>query len=166
MRPLLQSAQLALLALALTLLAACASTPPANPGAQTRDAHWQGRLAVKVYSKPVQAFAANFDLAGRADKGELLLTSPLGTTLARMQWDVGTATLSANGEQKTFGSLQELARKATGTDLPVTSLFAWLQGQNEKVPGWQVDLSDLSNGRLQAHHVEETEAELKIILDQ
>jgi hypothetical protein len=41
-----------------------------------------------------------------------------------------------------------------------------LQGQNEKVPGWQVDLSDLSNGRLQAHHVEETEAELKIILDQ
>lgn len=158
--------QLALWALALTLLGACASTPPAPSNPQANNAHWQGRLAVKVYSKPVQAFAANFDLTGRPDKGELLLTSPVGTTLARMQWDVGTATLTANGEKRMFGSLQELARKATGTDLPVASLFAWLQGKEEAAPGWQVDLSDISNGRLQAHHTEEVEADLKIILEQ
>jgi outer membrane lipoprotein LolB len=154
--------QLALIALAITLLAACASTPRTHPA---DGAHWQGRLAVKVYSKPMQAFAANFDLSGRPDKGELLLTSPLGSTLARMQWDVGMATLDANGEQKVYGSLQELARKATGTDVPVASLFAWLQGKNEAAAGWQADLSELSNGRLQARHAEEIEAELKIILD-
>lgn len=164
MRRLPQWGQWALMALVLSLLAACASTPRPTP--DNGEAHWQGRLAVKVYSKPMQAFTANFDLTGRPDKGELLLTSPIGSTLARMQWDVGMATLTANGEQKTFGSLQELARKVTGTELPVTSLFAWLQGQNETTPGWQVDLSELHNGRLQAHHVEETQAELKIILDQ
>ena len=152
----------ALLLATLTGLCGCATPPQA---AATDAAHWQGRLAVKVYSKPVQAFAANFDLQGCAAKGELLLTSPLGTTLARMRWDVGTATLDANGEHKVFSSLEDLARKVTGTDLPVASLFAWLQGQDDGTPGWQVDLSDLPNGRLQAHHNEATEAELKIILE-
>ena len=130
------------------------------------DAHWQGRLALKVWSKPVQALSANFSLLGRPEKGELLLSTPLGTTLARLQWDEGLATLSANGETSHYGSLQELARKATGTELPVTSLFAWLQGRAESAPGWLVDLKDLSQGRLQARHTEEVQADLKIILDQ
>ncbi|NVO05942.1 MAG: outer membrane lipoprotein LolB [Rhodoferax sp.] len=162
MRP-LRARLLAGLALAL-LLGGCASPRP-QPDAATASAHWQGRLSVKVYSKPVQAFSASFDLLGNPDTGELLLTSPLGTTLARLQWQAGRATLTANGEQRGYGSLQELAFKATGADLPVSSLFAWLQGQAEEAPGWQVDLSELAAGRIKAEHIEEVQSELKIILD-
>jgi outer membrane lipoprotein LolB len=153
------------LLLALLCLAGCASQPAAPKGAAGQEAHWQGRLAVKVFSKPVQAFSANFDLQGRPARGELTLTSPLGTTLARMQWDETSARLQANGEQTDYDSLQALAQKVTGTDLPVVSLFAWLQGQDDAAPGWQVDLSQLPNGRIQAQHIEEVPAELKIILD-
>ena len=148
----------------LLLLAGCADLPPPT----VSSSHWQGRLAVKVYSKPVQAFSANFELDGNPAKGALVLSSPLGTTLARMHWEAGQegfATLSAGGEQREFGSLQELAFKATGADLPVASLFAWLQGQAEEAPGWQVDLGELAAGRIQALHREEVQSELKIILE-
>jgi outer membrane lipoprotein LolB len=150
--------------LGLALLSACAA-PLRHPTTEA-ESHWQGRLALKVFSKPVQAVAANFDLQGHPEQGELTLSSPMGTVLARMQWAPGQALLTANGEQKRFESLQELALKATGTELPVASLFAWLQGRNEAAPGWQVDLKDLPYGRLQASHLEEVQAELKIILDQ
>ena len=146
-------------------LSGCASPPPASKPPLEQETHWQGKLSLKVYSKPVQALAANFDLQGRPAEGELVLTSPLGTTLARMQWNADSATLTANGEQKNFGSLQELVQQATGSDLPVASLFAWLQGRDGAAPGWQVDLKDLENGRIQAHHIEAVEADLKIILE-
>lgn len=147
-------------------LAGCASPPSAQrPPQDSAQTHWQGKLALKVYSRPVQAIAVNFDLQGRPDQGALTLSSPLGTTLARMQWDADSATLIANGEQKNFGSLQELALTATGSDLPVASLFAWLQGRDDGAPGWQVDLTDLANGRIQAHHIEAVQAELKIVLE-
>jgi outer membrane lipoprotein LolB len=148
----------------LVLVAGCASQRT-QTAAPAEAAHWQGRLAVKVYSKPVQAFSASFDLQGSPAKGVLVLSSPLGTTLARMQWEAGYATLTADGEQREFGSLQELAVKATGADLPVASLFAWLNGRAEEAPGWQVDLADLPAGRIQAQHTEEVQSELKIILD-
>jgi outer membrane lipoprotein LolB len=146
-------------------VAGCASPPRAGQVALEQETHWQGRLSLKVYSKPVQSLSANFDLQGTPGQGELVLTSPLGTTLARMQWDAGSATLTAAGEQRDYGSLQDMARKATGSDLPVASLFGWLQGRDDAAPGWQVDLKDLPNGRLQAQHTEEVQAELKIILD-
>ncbi len=155
----------ALCCLLLLLLSACA-TPRVLPIPPTdTEAHWQGRLSVKVFSKPVQAFSANFELQGRPAKGELVLTSPLGTTLAHMQWDEQAATLIAQGAQRSYGSLQELALHATGADIPVASLFAWLAGQAQEAPGWQADLSELPDGRLQARHLEEVQAELKIILD-
>ena len=145
------------------LLSACAS--PSRQQVQTVGSHWQGRLAVKVFSTPVQAFSADFDLQGSPDTGELTLISPLGTTLARMRWTPSTATLNAQGQDRQFGSIQELARQVTGADLPVTSLFAWLEGRDEAADGWQVDLQDLAQGRIQARHVEAVQADLKIILD-
>ena len=149
----------------LVALAACASPRTDRNPAEARTTHWQGKLALKVFSKPVQAISANFDLQGNPAEGELVLTSPLGTTLAHMQWNAQSATLKANGEEKIFSSIQELAQKVTGSDLPVTSLFAWLEGRDAIVGGWQADLQDLPNGRISARHVEEVSAELKIILE-
>ena len=153
------------LLLTLLWLTGCASQSLAPKPAPEQETRWQGKLSLKVYSKPVQAIAANFDLQGRPEQGELTLSTPLGTTLARMQWDANSASLAANGEQRNFESLQALALQATGTDLPVAALFAWLQGRDASAPGWQVDLTDLPNGRLQARHMEEVQAELKIILE-
>jgi outer membrane lipoprotein LolB len=151
--------------LVLLLLSACASPRALPSPSAERQAHWQGRLSVKVFSKPVQAFSANFELQGHAAKGELLLSSPLGTTLASLQWDEQSATLTTDGAQHSYGSLRELALHATGAELPVASLFAWLAGQAQEAPGWQADLTELADGRLQARHLEEVQAELKIILD-
>ena len=150
--------------LLLLVVSGCATQQALPPGAQA-DAHWQGKLALKVFSEPVQAFSANFDLQGRPARGELTLSSALGTTLAYLQWDEGTASLSANGKRQHFDSLQALALQATGSDLPVASLFAWLQGREEAAPGWQADLSDLPNGRIRAQRLEEIRAELKIVLE-
>lgn len=152
-------------ALTLTLLTGCANRPQLKNPLADQDSHWQGRLAVKVFSKPVQAFSANFELQGRPAQGELLLISPLGTTLARMLWTPDSATLISENKQQHFESLQDLARSTSGTDIPVAHLFAWLQGRAEDAPGWQADLSEIDQGRLVARHVEEVQAELKIILD-
>lgn len=150
---------------ALLWLTGCATPQQLQKPLADHDTHWQGRLSVKVFSKPVQAFSANFELQGRAAQGELVLSSPLGTTLAHMQWAPDSATLMANGQQQQFASLEALARATTGADLPVSSLFAWLQGQPEEAAGWQADLSGLPDGLLVARHLEEVQAELKIILD-
>jgi outer membrane lipoprotein LolB len=147
------------------LLSACAGPRALQNQSPEGDAHWQGRLSVKVFSKPVQAFSAGFDLQGRPTKGELVLTSPLGTTWATLHWDQQEATLLAHGVQQRYGSLQELASRATGADIPIASLFAWLAGQPQEAPGWQADLTELPGGRLLARHLEEVQAELKIILD-
>jgi outer membrane lipoprotein LolB len=150
---------------AVLLLAGCANQAALQKPLVEKDAHWQGRLAVKVFSKPVQAFSANFELLGRPTHGELVLTSALGTTLAHMLWTADSATLITASKEEHFDSLQALARSTTGTDLPVASLFAWLQGQPDVALGWQADLSELDQGRIVARHPEAVEAELKIILD-
>jgi outer membrane lipoprotein LolB len=154
--------------LVLVLLSGCASQrlqPPHDPATQATQAHWQGKLSVKVWSQPMQAFSANFELQGLPSQGELLLSTALGTTVAHMQWQPGVATLQANGSLQQFDSLQELARQSTGTELPIASLFAWLQGQEEVATGWQVDMQDLPQGRLLARRVDGVQAELKIILE-
>lgn len=150
---------------ALLLLVGCANQPVLQNSLEDKDAHWQGRLAVKVFSKPVQAFSATFELQGRPTRGELVLISPLGTILAHMLWTPGSATLISGSKEEHFDSLESLSRATTGADLPVASLFAWLRGQAEEANGWSVDLSGLPEGRIMARHLEEVQAELKIILD-
>jgi outer membrane lipoprotein LolB len=128
--------------------------------------HWQGRLALNVQSTPAQSFSASFDLQGSAQAGNLVFTTPLGTTVARLQWDASSAMLYSNGEPQKFDSLENLVHHATGTDLPIASMFAWLRGIDASAPGWQVDLSALPAGRLAAHRSSgDAPAELKILLD-
>ncbi len=145
------------------LISACANTPLQKTASSN---YWQGKLAVKVFGKPVQAFSANFELQGQAEQGELVLTTPLGTTVARMQWTAQSATLYAQGTVRQFDSLAELAWHVTGAELPVASLFAWLQGIPEAAPGWEADLSEAAQGRISGRHTEAVAAEFRILVEQ
>ena len=148
-------------------LAGCATPRTPNQQGAGTDAHWQGKLSVKVYSSPVQAFSAQFELQGSPQAGQLVLSSVLGSTLAQLEWRNGYAALRTSSEQRSFESLEELAKRATGADIPVADLFSWLQGQQTVSAHWTADLSELANGRIHAHsRGEPNPAELKIILDQ
>ena len=111
---------------------------------------WSGRLSLRIDSEPGQSFAALFDLRGNADAGELTLTTPIGSTLAVMQWSPGDAVLKNGRDTRHFDSLDALIEAATGAAIPVGALFGWLAGRDDKVPGWQPDLRQIKAGRLQA----------------
>ncbi len=130
------------------LLSACAMPPKtaAPPGVPV----WTGRLALTVEEQASQSFSAGFELKGSAEQGELSLFNPLGGTVAMLAWSPGNATLRANGSTRQFPSLDALAREATGQPLPVGALFDWLAGTPTAVEGWEPDLRQVAQGRLQA----------------
>ncbi len=155
-----------LLLFAIVLIAGCA-TPKRAASTLDADSHWQGRIAIKVLSTPPQAFSSDFELDGRAEAGTLALLSPLGTTVAQMAWAPGMAELRHAGEVRHFDSLATLAQQATGTELPVAALFDWLRGTATPAPGWDADLSQLPQGRLQARRSADQApaVELRILLE-
>jgi outer membrane lipoprotein LolB len=131
------------------LLAGCA-TPvrPGNGAAQPES--WSGRLSLRVDSEPVQSFAALFDLRGTPERGTLTLTTPLGSTLAELQWSPGEAWLKNGSETRRYSSVDALIQAATGAAIPVDALFGWLGGRDDTVTGWRPDLTQWSAGKLQA----------------
>ena len=147
-------------------LAGCAAPRVAQNSALSPDAHWQGRMSVKVYGTPVQSFSASFDLQGGPERGQLVLSSALGTTFAEIHWSAHSAELRTSREQKAFESLETLAREVTGAEIPIAGLFGWLKGEAGPSGNWQSDLSDREHGRFTAHTVNAAaSAELKIVLD-
>lgn len=151
---------------AVLLLTACAQ-PPRMAGLPAPDARaWSGRLALQIASEPPQSFAAGFELRGNAREGELLLTSPLGNTLALMAWSPGSARLRSGSDERSFDSLDSLASEVTGTPIPVRALFDWLEGTHTTADGWQADLTRLSEGRLLARRTEPAPAaELRLVFE-
>ena len=144
------------------LLTACA-TPQRTP--QPGETAWNGRLSVRVDSLPPQSFTAGFDLRGSPQAGELQLTSPLGNTLATVQWSPEGADLRQGQQVTTRSSLDQLTTELIGTSLPVVALFGWLQGQHsEDTHGWQADLARQPEGRITARRAAPLpEAELRIV---
>ena len=154
------------IAFAIVFIAGCAHPTRAGGPLDQKGSFWQGRLALKVHSTPEQAFSADFELQGNVEAGTLSFFTPLGSTAARMQWDASGAQLQTTGEPQRFSSLDALTLHSTGATLPINSLFAWLKGNELPTPGWQVDLHDLANGRLNAQRLApEIPADLKIILE-
>lgn len=118
--------------------------PPGPQGLRT----WQGRMALRVDSEPIQDFSAGFTLRGDALRGGLELLGPLGQILARIGWDAQEVTLVAEGKTQRFDSLDALTRQLTGGELPIAALFDWLDGHQPAAPGWRVEMADLGAGRL------------------
>lgn len=148
-------------------LAGCAQPVRRPPAEGAAGGYWRGRLALRVEDRAEPtSFFANFELSGAAEAGELLLSSPLGTTLAQLQWSPRMALLRNNGRTRSFDSLDALAVEATGTDIPIAALFEWLQGRAAAADGWQADLTQLEAGRLLARRQQPAPAaELRLILE-
>ena len=159
--------RMALLAAAV-LLSACALPPVAGDSASAN--HWRGRLAITVQATlaqtPAQSVTAGFELSGSPQAGELTLYTPLGGTAAALSWSARSATLRSAGETRDFASLEALIWHTTGTELPLSALFAWLAGDNPEVAGWQADLSQYAAGRILARRTEAgSETQIRLILE-
>ena len=141
-------------------LAGCAQPPPSH---QTNT--WSGRLALQIQGQAAQSFSALFELQGSAQTGTLVLSSPLGTQLAQLDWRAGRAQLVTARETLTSESLDALLQEATGAPIPIAAVFSWIQGESAAAPGWQADLSGAPQGRIVAHrHEPAPPATLRIIL--
>ena len=137
-------------------LAGCAQPLRQTDASAFAGSHWNGRLALTIESDPAQSMTAGFELDGSPSQGELQLFSPLGNTLAILTWTPTTASLKHDAQEQTSGSLDDLVAQATGTEIPVRALFGWLSGTRAEVAGWQADLSQLPEGRLQVHRITPT----------
>ena len=146
----------------LGLLSACASlTPPHAQDSQLLS----GRLSVRVDSEPVRALSAAFELSGDAHAGALVLSSPLGSTLAQARWAPGEAVLETPSTRASYADLDTLAEQALGERVPLAALFDWLRGRpwsgafSQGLPagepgftqmGWRVGLARYAEGWVEA----------------
>ena len=134
-------------------IAACTTSPTplrSNLTKAPTEKQWQGRISVTVQSDPPRNMSSGFTLEGDTRLGELNLFSPLGTTLATMQWSPTSTQLLQGNQQRRFDSLEHLTQETTGAALPIDAMFDWLQGIATASPGWQADLSAISQGTLVA----------------
>lgn len=148
------------------MLPGCASRKPPGATSTGEATVWTGRLAVRVDTQAPQAFSAGFELHGNAQVGRLLLFSPFGATLARLNWSPGEARLLTDGKEQAFASFEELSQHVTGARLPLGGLFQWLAGDAAPVDGWQAELGDLAQGRLHARRIAPAPTvDLRVVLD-
>ena len=147
----------AALALGLALALTGCSTPhiPKPDPASSSGMAWSGRMGLQVQDplEQEQSFSASFHLQGSPEQGSLDVFNPLGSQIAKLQWQPGAALLQQGDRITQSDSLQELLRQSLGTALPVQALFSWLQGHNASAEGWQVDLSRHSEGRITAQRI-------------
>jgi outer membrane lipoprotein LolB len=117
----------ALIALA---LAGCAQLPKAPPAAN--EARLSGRISVTVAGDVHNrgtGGAASFELFGGPSMGRLELTTPLGSLVARANWQPGLVTLKTPNDERRFDDLDALTRELLGEPVPVAALFDWLHAR-------------------------------------
>jgi outer membrane lipoprotein LolB len=127
-----------LLACVSSVLSACATTSkPVAPAATNASGVQQwlgtrtGRISVRAADArgAPQSWHAGFEFVERGNTRVLMLTDPLGTTLAKIESDAAGARMTtSNGEQSSYGSLAELTQRVTGVALPESAWRYWLMG--------------------------------------
>lgn len=116
-------------------LSACSSLekrPPPLLQLAEGDIHLNGRLSIQVNNTPngrPTGGNVGFDLNGRPSAGQLELSTPLGSLLARASWGGGEVRLKTPEIDRSFDDLDALTRELLGEAIPVAALFDWLQGR-------------------------------------
>jgi len=145
-------------------LSACAGWRP--PAPSPKGALWRGRLSLVVVEEPPQHLLATFELSGNPQQGQLSLSGPLGTPLAQVEWGHEGATLLRGDSRQQANSLTELLNVVGMPSLPLLALFDWLDGRDTAYPGWEVDLSQHDQGRLNAVRTHpKPQARLRLLLE-
>jgi len=113
-----------------------------------------------------QSFSASFELIGTPQAGELTFYTPLGSTAAAIRWTPDMATLESEAQTRIFAGLSPLIQSLLGTDVPVIALFGWLAGQDLQADGWQVNLAEFGQGKINAQRLSPLpQAQLRLILE-
>jgi len=166
-------------------LAACVSVPPQPQPyqAQAEDLRLSGRLSVQVAAlngARAQGGNAGFELQGSAKAGQLELSTPLGSLLARARWSGSEVLLQTPSDERRFEDLDALTRELLGEAIPIAAMFDWLMGRpwpqaahlrrpgdeaGFRQLGWEVDLSRYEEGLILARRSTEPEATLRVRLD-
>lgn len=99
-------------------LAGCSTPPRSTVDAGSQ--FWSGRMALQLQDDSVlnsngpQSFSASFELRGLPQAGSLQLFTPLGSSVALISWQPGSALLQQGQTQRTSASLDELVRDTPG----------------------------------------------------
>jgi len=136
----------ALLALLLGGCASVSSVPPVVEVPAQSSANWtlQGRIGVQGGE---QNLSGQIRWQHRADRDELLMTSPLGQGVARIVRDADGVTLEVpNQPTRHARDADTLTREALGYVLPVTGLTWWVQAR--PAPGSAFEATRDASGRL------------------
>ena len=145
----------------------CATPQKAAASNASQNDEWAGRISLQIQSEPPQAFFAGFELKGKAETGELKLTSPIGSVLGVMRWSPSEAVLESGRDVKKFASVDALLEQTTGAAIPVSALFDWLNGKNTSLNGWTADLSQQPDGKISATRTNPApQTDLRVVLDQ
>ena len=115
---------------------------------------WQGRLALRIDGPTLQTLQAHFELTTGQQRGQLRLSTPLGTTLADIVWQPGQAQLTENGRIHHAQTPEQLLEQITGQAWPMAAWQNWLEGDAQLVPGWEVDLAEHAQGKLSARRTD------------
>ena len=168
------------LLLSSALLAGCASLKHQPREAGEGDLHLSGRLSVQVAGVAGgKAGGGNgaFELSGQPTAGQLGLSTPLGSLVARAVWRDGDVRLQTPEDERRFDDLDALTREMLGEAIPVAALFDWLQGKpwaqaahtaqgsGFEQLGWQIDLSHFGDGLIVATRKAEPAVTLKARID-
>jgi outer membrane lipoprotein LolB len=116
---------------ALLLLAACATAPAppvTEPPASTSDLPFaiDGRVSAR---RGGEAVTANFSWRHAAPRDDLVVTTPLGQTVAEISADSETGRyefISSDGRRDSAHDWTTLTERALGTPLPVRGLAFWI----------------------------------------
>jgi outer membrane lipoprotein LolB len=98
----------------------------------------EGRLFLRVDSDPPTLTQADISLEGTPEAGQLTLYGPLGITQGQLRWSPNEAVWSRGQEERRFGSLDLLLTQTLGTALPVSTVFAWIEGRAVRLDGWDL----------------------------
>ncbi len=112
------------------LLHGCASYRPPTPDdtiAQQDDWLLRGKLGVIT---PDDRLSANLHWRhlGRTGQDDLRLTNPFGATVLSLSAQPGLASVTLDGQQYDGSSAEQLVRRLTGWQLPLSQLSAYLLG--------------------------------------
>lgn len=164
----------ALLLVPVGLSSGCATRPASSDFAGER---LQGRLSVQSENG---GGSSTFELLGTAESGQLELSTPLGSMLARATWSSGSVLLETPKEQRRFNTLDELGQELLGEPVPVAALFDWLRGHPwsksaaEPLPapargftqvGWRIELDRFDEGLLLARRLAAPALTLRVRLN-